>query len=134
MQIGEAARRTGLDPTVIRFYEDSGVLPRARRTESGYRDYGMEDLELLRFVKRLRSLELPLEDVQQIVDLWTNGKPPCGVVRSAITREAAAIEQRIRELQRLQVELADLERAAESIEDEWPGPCVCHAVEPSLRE
>ncbi len=133
MKIGEAARQSGMARSAIRFYEESGVLPEPGRTESGYRDYSLQDLELLRFVNRLRSLELPLEDVRQVVDLWISGKAPCSVVREAIARETSVIEHRIAELQRLQAELRELDKQAKSIEDTWPGPCVCHAIDPSLK-
>ena len=134
MQIGEAARIAGLEPSAIRFYEDQGILPGPDRTSSGYRNYSDEDVELLKFVRRLRSLELPLNDVQQIVDLWAEGKAPCAVVRKSISREAKAIDKRIEELRRLRAELTRLNHEAQSIEDSWPRQCVCHAVEPSLAE
>ena len=134
MRIGEAALIAGLEPSAIRFYEDRGILPGPNRTSSGYRDYSDEDIELLKFVRRLRSLELPLHDVQQVVELWAEGKAPCAVVRKSISREAEAIDKRIEELRRLRAELTRLNREAESIDDSWPGQCVCHAVEPSLAE
>jgi MerR family copper efflux transcriptional regulator len=133
MLIGEAARSAGLDPSAIRFYEDQGVVPSPQRSESGYRTYTQDDVALLRFVRRLRSLELPLTDVSQIVSLWAEGNPPCSAVRESITREAAAIDARIDDLVRLRDELRRLEEAADSVVDNWPTSCVCHVVEPASR-
>lgn len=130
MRIGEAAAAAGLEPTAIRFYERQGVLPRPERTESGYRDYTDEDVALLGFVRRARSLGIPLDDVGEIVGLRTRGQAPCDVVRNAMTREAAAIESRIRELHTLRDELLRLRELADQVADDWPrGDCVCHIIE-----
>jgi DNA-binding transcriptional MerR regulator len=131
MHIGEVARSVGLEASAIRYYETHGIVPRPERTPAGYRDYGDDDVELLRFVRRLRSLELPLDDVREIVSLRTEGQPPCTQVRDAISREAAAIDQRIDDLVRLRDELTRLQTEAEQIRDDWPTSCVCHVLEPA---
>ncbi len=64
MRIGEAARLSGLETSAIRFYEADRVVPEPKRTDAGYRDYGVGDVELLRFIRRLRSLEFPLDDAR----------------------------------------------------------------------
>ncbi len=129
MRIGEAAELSGLETSTIRFYEADGVVPAPVRTETGYRDYSTTDVDLLRFVRRLRSLEFPLDDVREIVKLRTSGEAPCATVRSALSREAAAIDHRIEELGRLRSELTDLQAAAAEITDDWPSTCVCHMLE-----
>lgn len=128
MRIGEVATLTGLEASTIRFYEKQGVFPPPDRTEAGYRDYGEDDVELMRFVHRLRSLELPLDDISQIVALRTAGRAPCPVVRQALIREATAIGDRIRQLEGLGEELGRLRDEAERIRDDWPISCVCHVV------
>lgn len=130
MQIGDVARRSGLESTAIRYYESEGVLPAPARTASGYRSYTDEDVDLLRFVHRLRALELPLADIRSIVRLRTAGEAPCTAVRDALAREAAAIDHRIAELQRLRTELGELRAAADRMTDEWPASCVCHVLAP----
>lgn len=129
MQIGEVARSVGLETSAIRYYEAHGIVPQPQRTAAGYRDYRDDDVEVLRFVRRLRSLELPLDDVREIVSLRTHGQAPCSQVRDAITREATAIDQRIKDLRRLRQELTRLQTAANQIRDNWPTLCVCHALE-----
>lgn len=131
MRIGEAARLSGLETSAIRFYEADGVVPEPKRTDAGYRDYSVGGVELLRFIRRLRSLEFPLDDVKEIVMLRTSGEAPCATVRSALAREAAAIDQRIEDLGRLRNELADLQAAADQITDDWPATCICHVLEES---
>lgn len=129
MKIGEAARRSGVEASAIRFYESVGVLPEPVRTEAGYREYSGDDVELLSFVRRLRSLELPLDDVGEIVGLRTRGEAPCQAVREAIGREVTAIEARMEDLRRVSQDLARLQESAAGLVDEWPGSCVCHVLE-----
>jgi len=124
MRISQAAHRSGLEPSSIRFYEKAAVLPHAERDSSGYREYEEDDIELLRFVRRLRTLELPLDDVREIVELRGAGEAPC---RPA--RELTAIDARITELERLRGELNRLSEAASDVVDDWPRECVCHVIE-----
>ena len=128
MKISEAARRSDLEASAIRFYETAEILPGPARTTSGYRDYDEDDVELLRFVRRLRVLELPLDDIREIVGLRIRGEAPCRPVRDAIDREAVAIDVRIEELRRLRGELERLQGEAALVTDEWPVSCVCHVV------
>ena len=131
MRIGEAARLSGLEASAIRFYETQGIVPVPNRTGAGYRDYSTDEVELLRFVRRLRSLELPLDDVREIVGLRVDDQTPCASVRTALARETAAIDQQIEDLHRLRDELRRLQMAAEQIADEWPTTCVCHVLQPA---
>lgn len=128
VRIGEAAQMVGLATSAIRYYEALEILPTPERTGSGYRSYTDDDLDLLQFVARLRSLEFPLSDVREIVGLRRDGKAPCGAVRSTIAREAEAIESRIEDLRKLQSELRSLEEAAKDLPDNWPTICVCNVV------
>lgn len=130
VRIGEAAERAGMATSAIRYYESLGILPEADRTESGYRGYDDDDVDLLRFVARLRALEFPLSDVREIVALRRDGQAPCAAVRAAISREAAAIESRMRDLERLRRELRSLETQAMDLPDDWPSACVCNVVAP----
>lgn len=129
MRIGQAAEQASLEASAIRFYESAGVLPAPARSDAGYRDYDQGDVELMRFVRRLRALALPLDDVREIVRLRKSGQAPCQPVRDAITREAEAVDDRIAELTRLRSELQALQERMDSVVDHWPQSCVCHVIE-----
>ncbi len=135
MRIGEAAKKAGLGATAIRFYEKQGVVPMPGRTEAGYRDYTDADVSVLRFVRRARSLEIPLDDVREIVEMRTSGQVPCDVVRTVIAREAAAIDARIEELRMLRDELTQLNEIAQAVADIQPNAdCVCHIIDDDVTE
>lgn len=131
-RIGEAAEQSGLAPSAIRYYESLEILPTPDRTDSGYRGYSEDDVELLRFISRLRALEFPLSDVREIVALRRDGKAPCTKVRSTISREAEAIGRRIEDLERLRRDLRSLEDEAKGLPDDWPSVCICNVVEESV--
>lgn len=130
MFIGEVSRVIGLSSSAIRYYEARGIVPpAAERTPGGYRDYSDEEVELLRFVKRLRALGIPLDDIRGIVSLRTQGEAPCGPVREALDREVLVIEQQIEYLRRVHQELIKLKIHADNTVDDWPGQCVCDVLD-----
>jgi DNA-binding transcriptional MerR regulator len=64
MRIGELAQEVGVSTDTVRFYERSGWLPRANRSDNAYREYGDADVEHLRLLIDLRRLDLPLDDAE----------------------------------------------------------------------
>jgi DNA-binding transcriptional MerR regulator len=131
MLIGELAGRLRLNPRTLRFYESMGLLPEPDRTSGGYRDYGADDLERVRFIKSAQRLGLSLEDIKEILAFKDRDELPCDYVLSVIDREADALDQRIAELERLRKELRSLRRRARRIpkKELENRLCVCHIIE-----
>ena len=117
MRIGELAARFGLNPKTIRYYEEIGLLPRADRSESGYRRYNERDIERLGFIRRAKTLGLSLDEIRDILSVQQTGEPPCGQLLDLIDLKISAIDQRIAELQAFRADLATL-RVAWTDEDE----------------
>ena len=116
MRISELARRSGIAPTAVRFYESAGILPPAPRTESGYREYDEADLCRLRLVVALRGLGLELEESGRLASMCSAGR--CDEMTTDLRdrlaerrREVAAARA---ELDHLERELANLERQLDS--------------------
>ena len=61
LKIGELSSQTGISTEAIRYYERIGLLPEPERAENGYRLYGEEDVERLRFIRSARSLDFSLD-------------------------------------------------------------------------
>jgi DNA-binding transcriptional MerR regulator len=80
MRIGELATRFGLNPKTIRYYEEIGLLPRAERSDSGYRLYDEHDVERLGFIRRAKTLGLSLDEIRDILSVQ-EGKARRLVVR-----------------------------------------------------
>ena len=66
MKINEVETLVGITKKNIRFYEERGLLSPQRNSENGYRDYGEEEVEMLRRIKLLRKLGVPLEEIRQM--------------------------------------------------------------------
>ena len=108
IRIGELAARFGLNPKTIRYYEEIGLLPRADRSESGYRLYDERDVERLGFIRRAKTLGLSLDEVRDILSVQAEGEPPCGQVLDLIDGKISTLDQRMAELQTFRTELASL--------------------------
>ena len=108
MNIGQAAKASGLTPKMLRYYERIGLLAPAGRTDSGYRQYGAEDLRVLAFVRRSRELGFSLEDIRQLLSLWQDRQRASADVKALAKRHIAELELKIAELNRLRATLDEL--------------------------
>ena len=98
MKIGEAARASGVSAKTIRYYERIGLIPRASRSESGYRSFVQIDIDTLRFVKRARSLGFSVKDVARLLDLWRDRSRVSSAVKTLATEQLGEIDRKIDEL------------------------------------
>jgi DNA-binding transcriptional MerR regulator len=105
MSIGELAKETGVKVVTIRYYERVGVLTAARRTSGNYRNYGLDHLRRLCFIRRCRDLGFSLDEVRELLRLSSENGPSCEEVCQMADRHRRAIEKRIADLKRLASEL-----------------------------
>ena len=103
------ARKAGVAPSAVRFYEDVGVLPRASRRDNGYREFDEADLARLRLVVALRRLGLGPIDAGRLAKLCLERGQVDADLGPVIAAQRAAVERRRLELDRLDNELTDLE-------------------------
>ncbi|MGJ7551902.1 Cu(I)-responsive transcriptional regulator [Pseudomonas alloputida] len=108
MNIGQAARRSGLSTKMIRYYESIGLLKPATRSDSGYRLYQAEDLHSLAFIKRSRDLGFSLEEVGKLLTLWQDRGRASADVKALAMQHIDELNQRIEELVSLRDTLGDL--------------------------
>jgi arsenate reductase len=109
MRVSELARRAGIAPSAVRFYEEMGVLPSASRRPNGYREYGAEQLARLRLVVALRRLGLAPVDAGRLAALCMERGEVDVDLAPVIAGQRAAIERQRADLERLDSELTDLE-------------------------
>ncbi len=98
MRIGEVAKRSGLSPTTVRYYEDIGLLPRPARAANGYRDYEPEAIERLRFVRDAQESGLTLAEIESILELRAQGEPTCHHTVKLMERHLDDVDRRIASL------------------------------------
>jgi DNA-binding transcriptional MerR regulator len=66
LSIAAACDETGLSPRTVRYYEEVGLLPGVRRRSGGRRVYGPDEIERLRFIRRLKTLGLSLVEIKEL--------------------------------------------------------------------
>jgi arsenate reductase (thioredoxin) len=109
VKIAEFARRAGIAPSAVRWYETAGVIPAAPREENGYREYVEADLGRLRLVVSLRRLGLGPQDAGRLARLCIErGSVDLDLV-PVLAGQRAALDRQRADLDRLEAELLDLE-------------------------
>lgn len=99
MNIGEAAKRSGVNAKMIRYYESIGLIDAARRTQAQYRLYAEDDVHTLRFVRRSRNLGFSLEETRALLALWRDKSRASADVKQLAMTHVRDLEAKAAELQ-----------------------------------
>tara|TARA_B100001063_G_scaffold243904_1_gene275504 strand:+ start:145 stop:597 length:453 start_codon:yes stop_codon:yes gene_type:complete len=99
MNIGQAAKASGVSAKMIRYYEQTGLIPAADRTDSGYRDYSDTDVHMLRFIRRARDLGFSVAEIGDLLNLWRDETRQSAEVKRLAQGHIDALEKKIVVLQ-----------------------------------
>lgn len=108
MNIGQAARQTGVSAKMIRYYEQSGLIPPAGRSEAGYREYAEADIHMLRFIRRARDLGFSMPEISELLGLWRDQSRHSAEVKRIARAHVDDLNARIRNLQEMANTLSTL--------------------------
>ncbi len=108
MNIGRASAASGVSAKMLRYYESIGLIPKAVRTEAGYRVYTESDVQTLRFIRRARDLGLSIERIKLLVGLWHDRGRSSADVKRVATEHVAELEAKILELTAMRDTLQEL--------------------------
>lgn len=108
MNIGEAAKQSGISAKMIRYYEETGLLPKAKRTASGYRHYNAQDIHTLRFIRQSRNLGFSMEKIKQLLGLWQNKRRKSSAVKAIAESHIAELDELLASLGSIRDTLAHL--------------------------
>ncbi len=118
MNIGAAARASGVSAKMIRHYEAIGLLKPASRRDNSYRDYGGHDLHELRFIARARRIGFSVAEIAALLALWRDRERPSRDVKALAERHLVDLERRIAEMREMAETLRGLVRSCHG--DERP--------------
>lgn len=104
--IGALGERTGCSVSTIRYYEEIGLIPAARRRASGHRVYGTESVEILTFIRRCRDFGFPVELVRELVALSQSDERDCFETLHIAQEHLRAVRAKLAELSGLERSLA----------------------------
>ncbi len=95
INIGEAARQSGVSAKMVRHYEALGLLGRVTRSESGYRRYSDTEVHTLRFIRRARDLGFSMVEIRELVKLWQNRRRASADVKRIALAHVSDLDRRI---------------------------------------
>lgn len=108
VNIGAAARLSGVSAKMLRHYESLGLLGSVSRTNSGYRVYSQNDVHTLQFIKRSRDLGFSMADITELVGLWHDRHRSSAKVKQVAERHRQGLQERIAQLQAMERTLLQL--------------------------
>ena len=108
VNIGQAAKLSGVSAKMLRHYESLGLLGQVVRTDSGYRQYTSTDVNTLRFIKRSRDLGFSMAEIAELVNLWQDRSRASASVKHIAQKHLDELGTRIAAMQAMQRSLQDL--------------------------
>ena len=113
LTIGQLAQRAGVGVETIRFYEREGLISEPPRRPSGYRDYPLETVTRIVFIRRAKNLGFTLKEINELLDLRVRPRRNCAQVKQNADAKIADIDGKIASLRRMRRALKDLTKACE---------------------
>ncbi len=101
MNIGALAKSSGVNAKLIRHYESIGLIPKASRSDSGYRVYSENDVQFLRFIRRARGLGFSMKEIKKLIGLWRSKNRASREVKALALSHVQDLEKKILEMQEM---------------------------------
>lgn len=98
MNIGDAAKASGVSAKMIRHYESVGLLPPASRSDAGYRQYSEKGVRTLLFIRRSRDLGFSIEEIRNLVSLWQDQARSSREVKVLARQHLDYLDRKLEEL------------------------------------
>ena len=121
-RIGELASRVGMTERTIRYYEELGLLESVKRLEGGVRVYTDDDVRRLRYIKKLKTLGLSLQEMLELENLYRRHRSNRSVLprlMELLDAHLATLDGRMNELRGLRDEIRSYrEHVAQRVKEE----------------
>ncbi|MBE9000470.1 heavy metal-responsive transcriptional regulator [Nostoc sp. LEGE 12447] len=126
--IGQVTDISGIPIRTIRYYESLGLIKSSRRTEGGFRQFSLDVLTRLAFIKRAQNLGLSLEEIGNILQVYDQGQAPCGEIKEKLQDKLLQIDRQIDQLLTLRSEIKGLLSGWKNIGDQYEDT-ICHIIQ-----
>ena len=123
MKIGELAAASDTSVETIRYYEREQLLPEPARSASNYRLYTQAHVERLAFIRHCRALDMPLNDIRQLIALLGNPLSDGAQVDQLVQAQLARVQSRLQSLQALERQLRSLQSRCAASGQHLSGEC-----------
>lgn len=133
LTIGQLAQRAGVGVETIRFYEREGLISEPPRRPSGYRDYPLETVARIVFIRRAKDLGFTLREINELLELRVRPRHNCAQVKRSADSKIADIDGKIASLRRMRRALKDLTRACEEKTSTTECPILASLGKPESR-
>lgn len=115
--IGQVAREAGVGVETIRFYERQKLLKQPPRRSSGYRQFDLEAVKRLRFIKQSQRLGFTLREIRELLSLRLDPDCTRAKIKARAEAKIADIDSRIQELRKMRKALMPLIEACDGAGD-----------------
>jgi len=108
LKIGQLAKASGATIDTIRFYEDKGLLSPKSRSDSGYRFYGDEALNILLFIQTGKDLGFTLSEIKEFLKIQVSKKGKCSLTQIKIDEKITDVDKKISDLKNIKKALKNV--------------------------
>ncbi len=108
LTVGKLAKEVGINIETVRYYENIKLLPKPKRTESGYRLYSEIDIDRLKFIKKSQQLGFTLNEIKELLFLRIDKNTTCHDLKIMAEQKIDEIDFKIKELKKIKKALETL--------------------------
>ncbi|HEX3541831.1 MAG TPA: MerR family transcriptional regulator [Acidimicrobiales bacterium] len=123
LTVSELAGEVDASPDTLRYYERIGLLPPPPRTAAGYRQYGPDAIERVRFIKQAQRFGLRLADIAGLLAIKERGLCPCGGTRRLLQDRLTQLDEEMTSLSRLRTDIRAMLDQEEPLRDDDGSTC-----------
>lgn len=130
MRVNEVAKALSITPDTVRFYTRIQLLEPSVGKSNGYKNYGTEEINRLKFILAARNLGFSVDDIRQIFARTEKHHSACGLVRDLFNQRLAETEERFRDMVALRNRMIAAAQAWNEMDDQPPSSeSICHLIE-----
>ena len=111
MNIGQAAKISGLTVKTVRYYDNIGLVKAYQNSENQYRVYSKDDIATLQFIGRARRFGFSIEECRELLSLYQDKNRPSREVKELTLEKLARIDNKLDELRNLRNQLYHLSKS-----------------------